>query len=148
MVASYPSGELMTNNDPVDPTDSIHIQEPASPATWDYQPDPEVVEALQETERIETPPEQIAENLEQYHSESPVLSGGDVDADWERGDDVGEETVGGTVATPDQNRVEELGQALGIVYQDDEPLHTIDKLEKRDRDRWELNPASKDETEE
>ena len=75
------------------------------------------------------------------------LSGGDVDAAWERGD-VGEEGVGGTVATPDQDVVDELGEAVGLVYEEGEPLHSEEKLEERDRTRWELNPASSEDYEE
>jgi hypothetical protein len=76
---------------------------------------------------------------EQPHT--PQLSGGDIDAAWEDAD-VGDETVGGTVATPDQDRVDELGRAVGLTYQDDEPLNVDQKLAQRDRQRWELNPAS------
>lgn len=43
--------------------------------------------------------------------------------------------------------VSELGEALGIVYKDDEPLNTEEKLRKRDRARWELNPNLSDEAE-
>ena len=53
--------------------------------------------------------------------------------------------MGGTTPTPDQDVVEELGDALGIEYDQDEPLHTYDKLRDRDRNRWELNPASAEE---
>jgi hypothetical protein len=76
-----------------------------------------------------------------HTNESPAISGGDVDADWKRSD-VGEETVGGSVSTPDQDVVDELGEAAGVVYDDDEPLDTEEKLLRRDRKRWELNPAS------
>lgn len=114
-----------------------------SGASWDYVPDPQVVDVLAETERVQTASAELADELHNHHSKSPELSGGDIDADWERADQVGEETVGGTVATPDQDRVDELGQAVGLVYQDEEPLHTEDKLQKRDRERWELNPASR-----
>jgi hypothetical protein len=76
-----------------------------------------------------------------HHSGSPVLSGGDVDAAWDR-IDTGEEAVGGTAPTPDQDIVEEIGEAAGVLYEDGEPLHTTDKLEERDRHRWELDPAS------
>jgi len=38
--------------------------------------------------------------------------------------------------------VEELGEAVGLRYQDNEPLHTEEKLQERDRNRWELDPAS------
>ena len=55
---------------------------------------------------------------------------------------VGEESVGGSVATPDQDRVDEIGAAAGLTYQDDEPLNYAGKMRRRDEERWELNPAS------
>ena len=72
----------------------------------------------------------------------------EIDAAWEDSSVSGEESVGGSAPTPDQDVVDELGQALGIGYEDYEPLHTADKLEERDLDRWELNPASVEEIEE
>src|ERR687888_24652 len=42
------------------------------------------------------------------------LTGGDVDADWQRAGDVGEEAVGGSVATPDQEPGGEIGSALRV----------------------------------
>jgi hypothetical protein len=77
-----------------------------------------------------------------------VLSGGDIDAKWQEADVSGEETVGGTSPTPDQDVVDELGQALGITYEDDEPLRTEEKLLERDRNRWELDPESAEDAEE
>lgn len=66
------------------------------------------------------------------------LTGGDVDADWQRADDIGEEAVGGSVATPDQDRVDELGRALGVPRAPDEEIRTSTEiLEGRDRNRWE-----------
>jgi hypothetical protein len=32
--------------------------------------------------------------------------------------------------------------ALGLTYEDNEPLNTNEKLEARDLHRWELDPAS------
>jgi hypothetical protein len=84
----------------------------------------------------------LEEDLDEHHSKSPELSGGDIDAAWQQADQAGEETVGGSVPTPDQDQVDELGKAAGLTYQDDEPLNTEEKLAKRDRQRWELNPAS------
>ena len=84
----------------------------------------------------------LEEELEEHHSQSPKLSGGDLDADWRRANQTGEETVGGSVSTPDQDRVDELGEAVGLTYHDDEPLNVEEKLRERDRKRWELNPAS------
>jgi len=70
-----------------------------------------------------------------------VLAAGDPDADVsETGS--GEEAVGGSASTPDQNDVDEIGRALGVSYAAAEPLHTTEKIARRDVDRWELNPAS------
>ena len=77
------------------------------------------------------------------HTEtSPALTGGDVDADWEDAYAVGDEAPGGDNPTPDQDRVDDIGRALGIEYQDNEELKAADKLIERDRHRWELDPAS------
>lgn len=70
-----------------------------------------------------------------------VLTGGDIDAAWDQAD-VGDETVGGSSPTPDQDIVDEIGKALGITYADGEPLHTTEKIARRDEVRWELHPAS------
>jgi len=70
-----------------------------------------------------------------------VLTGGDIDAAWDKAE-VGEEAVGGTNPTPDQDIVEEIGRAVGVNYEDAEPLHPDEKLERRDEQRWELHPAS------
>lgn len=83
----------------------------------------------------------LAAKFREHTDTSPELSGGDIDAAWEDAD-VGEESVGGGNPTPDQSVVEELGEAMGLTYEDNEPLGSEEKLEKRDRDRWELAPAS------
>ena len=93
-------------------------------------------------ERAAAGRKELEEELEEYHSMSPKLSGGDIDAKWEYANSGGEEPVGGTVPTPDQDIVEELGEAVGITYEDDEPLHTEEKLQQRDEERFELNPNS------
>ncbi len=84
---------------------------------------------------------QLSKKLREHHSTSPVLSGGDIDAAWEDAA-VGEESVGGGNPTPDQNIVDELGEAMGLIYEEGEPLHTTEKLASRDEHRWELDPAS------
>ena len=77
------------------------------------------------------------------HTEtSPAMTGGDVDADWEDAYAVGDEAPGGDNPTPDQDRVDDIGRALGIEYQDNEELKAADKIIERDRHRWELDPAS------
>jgi hypothetical protein len=87
---------------------------------------------------VKTDRERHAEKDFRIHtSSSPRLAGGDVDADWRRADSVGEEAPGGTVATPDQNVVDDLGDALGVPRALDEEFRpSAEILEGRDRDRW------------
>lgn len=86
--------------------------------------------------------EELEEELDEHHSLSPDLSAGDVDASWQTANVSGEEALGGTVPTPDQDIVDNLGAAAGLTYRDDEPLNSDKKVLDRDRNRWELNPAS------
>jgi hypothetical protein len=81
---------------------------------------------------------QTEEDLRAYTSSSPALTGGDVDADWRRADSIGEEAPGGTVATPDQDVVDDLGRALGVPRAPDEAFRPSSEiLEARDRHRAE-----------
>jgi hypothetical protein len=109
----------------------------------DFTDDPDILEDFAERQRVESGAEQLLRRFDQHNSRSPDLTGDDVDADWSDGAyQSGEETVGGTVPTPDQDIVEELGEAAGLIYEYDEPLNTLDKLVERDAERWELNPES------
>jgi len=83
------------------------------------------------------------EQARREHTEtSPVLTAGDVDADWEDAYAGGDEAPGGDNPTPDQDRVDDIGKALGVEYEDSEELKAADKITERDRHRWELDPAS------
>ena len=94
---------------------------------------PEIEEAIQEqTRQIFAQPPGAQDALDR------AVVGGDPDADP---NDI-EEAVGGDTPTPDQDVVDELGEAVGVTYEDAEPLEMEEKLEKRDRNRWELNPVS------
>jgi len=86
--------------------------------------------------------DELLEELDEHNSLSPKISGGDLDASWQTANVAGEETVGGSAPTPDQDRVDDLGAAAGLSYADDEPLDSDKKILDRDRNRWELNPAS------
>lgn len=88
-------------------------------------------------------PQELLDRLSDNTSASPADSGGDIDANWEDVDDSGAETVFGHNPTPDQSDVEENAHAMGIDYEDNEPLDLLEKIEKRDRDRYELNENSK-----
>src|SRR5690606_30820479 len=88
--------------------------------------------------------EEYREALSEHTETSPVLTGGDVDADWEDAYAVGDEAPGGDNPTPDQDRVDDIGRAHGVQYNDNEELRSSDKIIERDRHRWELDPASSD----
>jgi hypothetical protein len=87
---------------------------------------------------------EMKERLRQNTSASPALTSGDVDADWESAESVGDEAPGGDNPTPDQDVVDDIGRALGVEYEDDEELQGGAEIGERDRRRWELDPASKD----
>ncbi len=79
---------------------------------------------------------------------SPVLTGGDIDAACSQAAMVGDEAVGGTVATPDQDIVDEIGAAVGLEMDDNAFLRTNEILEERDVRRWDLDPMSSEDYEE
>ncbi|NDJ25085.1 hypothetical protein GS682_26270 [Nostoc sp. B(2019)] len=84
----------------------------------------------------------LRDERREYTETSPELTGGDIDAYWEDADAVGDEAVGGTAPTPDQNVTEELGAAVGLEMDDAAFLRTNEILEERDDSRWELDPMS------
>ncbi|MCM3870512.1 MAG: DUF6335 family protein [Pyrinomonadaceae bacterium] len=110
----------------------------------DFVPDPEIEEFMEE-EILRAPkdPELLAQRLRNNTAASPKDAGGDLDASWEDVNESGSETVAGDNPTPDQSMVEENAQAIGVSYEDNEELEFIDKIERRDRDRFELDQRSK-----
>ena len=86
----------------------------------------------------------LKDKFDQHTETSPALTAGDVDADWESAYSVGDEAPGGDNPTPDQDIVDDIGRAVGVEYQDNEELKGEEKITKRDRNRWELDPASSD----
>lgn len=88
------------------------------------------------------------ERMQQYNAVSPELSGQDIDAAWSQAEGTAEEAVGGTVATPDQDIVDDLGKAVGLEMDDHAFIRTNEILEERDDRRWELDPKSSEDYEE
>ena len=110
----------------------------------DFVPDPEIEEFMEEEiSRAPKDPELLAHRLRNNTAASPSDAGGDLDASWEDVNESGSETVAGDNPTPDQSMVEENAGALGVSYEDNEELEFIDKIERRDRDRFELDQRSK-----
>ena len=69
---------------------------------------------------------------------------GDPDAMSEQAKVVGEEAIGGTTPTPDQNNVDDIAAAVGIDTQAEQPVGVKDEMDRRDEQRFELDPDSKD----
>src|SRR5688572_11073069 len=100
-------------------------------------------ERKDEIEGVPMAPEELAERLDENHAASPADSGGDIDAQWEEVNTSGSEAVFGHNPTPDQSDVEQNAHAMGINFEDNEPLDFVKKLAKRDDDRFELDEGSK-----
>jgi hypothetical protein len=125
--------------------------EPALPLAADAEldeVDPDLAEVINDTQTLvpEGLDGRVAGEDPLERARNTVLAGGDVDAGRDQIDS-GEEAVGGSTPTPDQDVVDELGRAAGITYSDTEPLRPEDKERKRDDDRWELDPASSEDYE-
>src|SRR6185436_2311581 len=110
----------------------------------DYVPDPEIEEVIElEISRAPKDPDLLANRIRNNTAASPHDAGGDLDAAWEDVNDSGSETVAGDNPTPDQSLVEENASAIGVSYEDNEALEFLAKLERRDRERYELDENSK-----
>lgn len=110
----------------------------------EFVPDPEIEEFMeQEIAHAPKDPEQLAQRLHNNTAASPKDSGGDIDAAWEDVNESGSESFAGDSPTPDQSMVEENARAIGVSFEDNEELEFIDKIERRDRDRYELEEQSK-----
>ncbi len=107
-------------------------------------PDPNIKEFMdEEIKQAPQAPSELRERLREHNSTSPADSGGDIDAEWEGANDDGAEAFAGHNPTPDQSDVEENAHAYGVDFQDNEPLDILEKMEKRDRNRFELDEDSK-----
>jgi hypothetical protein len=107
----------------------------------EFTDDPDIMEDFAERQQLNTGGEKMLEKLESYNQASPDLSAGDIDAAWDNPS--GEETLGGTNPTPDQDVVDYEGLAAGLTYGLEEELNS-DKVNERDLNRWELDPRSAD----
>ncbi|HWI18301.1 MAG TPA: DUF6335 family protein [Vicinamibacterales bacterium] len=91
---------------------------------------------------------EMQDKLSKNTGAGAALTAGDVDADWQSAEAIGDEAPGGDNPTPDQDVVDDIGRALGVEYDDDEELQGGAEIADRDRHRWELDPSSKDDFDE
>lgn len=109
-----------------------------------FVPNPETQEFMDEEIR-RAPQSQTDFKADMENSRNtPETTGGDVDAEWQESDDDGAESFGGHNPTPDQSDVEANAQAMGFVFQDNQEIDLLDKMQRRDQDRFELEEDSKD----
>lgn len=86
----------------------------------------------------------LAHELRNDPLADPKITGGDLDANWANAQFSGDESAVSSSPTPDQGVVDEIGQAMGVTYNDNEELKVGEKERSRDKHRWELDPASSD----
>lgn len=86
----------------------------------------------------------LANRLRDDALADPVITAGDLDAQWEGAQFSGDESAVSSMPTPDNNVVDDIGTAMGVTYQDGEELKFGEKERNRDHKRWELDPASSD----
>lgn len=90
----------------------------------------------------------LAERLKNDPLADPVVTGGDLDADFEQAQFTGDESAVSSMPTPENNDVDNIGQAMGVTYQENEELKAGEKERSRDQHRWELDPASSEDYQE
>lgn len=118
----------------------------------------EPTKSSREFEEIEIPYEGITDRnqgigkmLENYAENmefSGDVSGGDIDVNHYQAEVEGDEAVGGTTPTPDQNVTEYIEKAVGLEMDDRAFLRTNEILEQRDDQRYELDPTSSEDYQE
>ena len=107
----------------------------------DYTEDQEILDDFAERQLMPTDEQGLMRDMREHHAETPEVTAGDVDAAWEQAEGAGDETPS-TEPIPDEDRVDEIGEAIGVTYEDDEPLDFAEKVWERDEERWELDPES------
>jgi hypothetical protein len=112
-----------------------------------YEPDAETKEEFAEAAHSGGNRGELIEQMLEQASVSSRSRGVNPETAWKE-ESGSEEVVGGANPTPDQDVVEEIGKAMGLTYEDNEPLGLDEKLHERDRHRWELDPASSEDYQE
>ena len=93
---------------------------------------------------IQAGSQKLADRLKNDGLADPVVTGGDIDAQFEAAQFSGDEAAVSSMPTPEHNVVDDIGRAMGVTYEDGEELKVGEKERSRDKHRWELDPASSD----
>jgi len=98
--------------------------------------DPSPTAVAAEAMRTGVAPLTTAQRTDERNRGDARLKAGDVDTSAMGNAMVGDEAPGGSVSTPDQDRVDDIGRALGVQEADSGGLRTTGELlDERDRKR-------------
>ena len=86
----------------------------------------------------------LADRIREDGAEDPVITGGDLDANWANAQFSGDDAAVSSTPAPAAGTVDDIGAAMGVTYQDSEELRVGEKERDRDKKRFELDPASSD----
>ena len=86
----------------------------------------------------------LADRLRNDGLADEAVTGGDLDAQLEGAQFSGDESPVSSMSSPEHNQVDDIGRAMGVTYSDNEELKVGEKERSRDKQRWELDPASSD----
>ncbi|MFZ2492820.1 MAG: DUF6335 family protein [Thermoanaerobaculia bacterium] len=84
----------------------------------------------------------MAERMRDDGLVDPTITGGETDVQWEGAQFSGDESAVSSMSVPGQSNVGDIGDAMGIHYEEGEELKVGEKERSRDVRRWELDPAS------
>lgn len=91
--------------------------------------------------RTSEPKAESLEHLREIEASwrTPVKTGGALDLEWQRDAESREDDVDGTGAMPEQDVVDEIGEALGVPQARDAEIRiSAEILKDRDRRYWDL----------
>jgi hypothetical protein len=84
----------------------------------------------------------LAQRLRDDGLADSAVTGGDLDVQLESAQFSGDEAAVSSMPTPEHNDVDDIGRSMGVQYADNEELKFGEKERSRDKQRWELDPAS------
>jgi hypothetical protein len=113
------------------------------PGPPERSPEQAAVEAVRTGREDQSQQVGAERSLDQRMAAGKPTTQGDPDAMTEQAKVVGEEAVGGTTPTPDQDNVDDIAASAGINTQAEHPVRVLRDMQRRDEDRFELDPESK-----
>ncbi len=101
----------------------------------------EVQKEFEEAKHRAPEPQKPVDRWRYYRSQAGQSSARDPNDAWDTFES-GEDSKNHNALTADGDLLDEFGNAVGLHYEYNESLHLTDKVESRDDERWELDPAS------